>query len=324
MTAVPESASRFREALPETLPVTQALKERFEAQGYLAFDRITSEADLSIIRTTLGNLFARRAGFDEGAFYDLAGVGDEDGNFLLPQLVDPRSFAPALTNTEFFRNALEIARALLGPEATFMADHALMKPADVGGATPWHQDEAFQPGGRLRNEVSIWMPLQPVDLINGCMGFIPRSHNNGVLPHRSMNGNERIHAVECFEGFDEADAVYCPIPAGGCTIHTSRTVHGAGPNRSSRPRFAYVLVFQVPSIAIGLPQDRPWLAGKVTPRMTRRQNWMRHGGIFVHAWRRLKQTKQIGYREMAVRIASKIRTSAGYTGNNRSRSIRED
>ena len=118
MTAVEEEASRLMEVLPETLPVTQALKERFEAQGYLAFDKVTSEADLANIRSTLGNLFTRRAGFEEGAFYDLAGVGDEDGNFLLPQLVDPRSFAPTLTNTEFFRNALEIARALLGPEAT--------------------------------------------------------------------------------------------------------------------------------------------------------------------------------------------------------------
>lgn len=318
------SKNRIAEVLPEQLPVTLSLKERFEKQGYLSLERITSDTDLAYIRGVITRLFASRTGFDEGAFYDLAGTGDEDGNFLLPQLVDPRSFAPNLTNTEFFRNALEIARALLGPEATFMADHALMKPAEVGGATPWHQDEAFQLAGRERNEISIWMPLQAVDVINGCLAFIPGSHTLGVLPHRSMNGNDRIHVVECFEGFDEADAVYCPIPAGGCTIHNLRTVHGAGPNLSSRARYAYVLVFQVPSVAVSAPYDRPWLIGKLTPRMVRRQNWMRRGGMLVHAWRRVKQSKQIGYREMAVRIATKFRTSVGLARNIRSGPIAKD
>ncbi len=295
------------EAIPQRLPITPEAKALFEQQGFISFDRITSPSDVAFIRGILEELFARRAGFDEGAFYDLAGTGDEDGNFKVPQIIDPRSYAPALMNSEFVRNALEVARALLGPEAKFMGDHALNKPARVGGQTPWHQDDAFLPPSRERAEISIWMPLQPVDLVNGCMGFIPGSHLGEVLPHMSMNGNSKIHGIECCEGFSPDDAVYCPLPAGGCTIHTSRTLHGGPPNLSTQARLAYVLIFRIPSIATRISEDWPWLAGKVTPQMKRRRAWMRHGGLFIHSWRRLKQIKEFGYREAILRIRSKIR-----------------
>ena len=289
------------------LPVTPEIKARFAAQGFLALERITSDADIAFIRDTLERLFADRSGYEEGAFFDFAGAGDEDGIFKLPQLLDPRSFAPALVETEFFRNGLAVAKELLGKDTTFAADHALVKPAMTGGLTPWHQDEAFHDPELHRDAISIWMPLQAVDQVNGCMSFIPGSHLGEVLPHRSMNGDDRIHALECAGSFDVAEAVHCPMPAGGCTIHTSRTLHGAGPNKSERPRFAYVLVFHCPTKPAGSPKDHPWLVGKTTPRMNRRRAWMRHGGFLVHGWRRMKQIKHIGVRETYFRIVGKLR-----------------
>jgi ectoine hydroxylase-related dioxygenase (phytanoyl-CoA dioxygenase family) len=300
------------DAFPAQFALTSSQIASFERQGFLALDQVTSAGDLAAIRGTLENLFENRSGFAEGAFFDFAGARDQDGIFTLPQLLDPRSFAPDLLKSEFYHNAMAIARQLLGPEATFAADHALVKPALIGCPTPWHQDDAFQDSGVVRDEISIWMPLQDVDLVNGCMSFIPGTRDADVFEHRSMNGDSRIHGLECISGFDPETAVACPIPAGGCTIHTSRTVHGAGRNLSPHPRFAYVLIFNAPPRVALVSQPRPWLIGKVTSRMQRRRNWMRHGGLLIHSWRRLKQMRQIGIREMSVRVLWKTRKLFGH------------
>lgn len=48
--------------------------------------------------------------------FDFAGTDEETGPAKLPQLLDPRNFAPELVKTEFFRNAEQLAKRLLGPK----------------------------------------------------------------------------------------------------------------------------------------------------------------------------------------------------------------
>jgi hypothetical protein len=286
--------------------ISEIIKSKLAKDGFCSLDRITSDADVGRILKILEKLFERHSGFAEGAFFDFVGADDNGCDFILPQLLDPRSFAPELMKTEFFREATKIARALLGPGAHFVADHALVKPALIGPETPWHQDDAFQYCDHIRNEISIWMPLQPVDQLNGCMSFIPGSHLGDILPHRSLNGNAQIHALECYSGFNPEDGVQCPIPAGGCTIHTSRTLHAAGPNRSNSPRFAYVLIFHGPVMFPSRRAERPWLAGRASLRLDRRRKWLLRTGWFIHGWRRAKQIRHIGPHEMIMRIYRKL------------------
>jgi ectoine hydroxylase-related dioxygenase (phytanoyl-CoA dioxygenase family) len=276
---------------------TVAIQERFAgaagrktlaAQGYLVIDRITDDADVAQIREICAALFESKAGFEEGRQFDMVGADDDETGPRLPQLEHARLYAPELRQTRFFANAQLLAQELLGPEARFGFDHIIMKPAFDGAATPWHQDEAFRDPAFDYDEVSIWMPLQDVDQRNGCMTFIPGSNRGEVLPHHSPNDDVRIHAVECYAGFDPRDAVACPVRAGGCTVHTGRTVHGAGANHSDAPRYAYVLVFDLPRRPRTKRRSFPWQADKRTARMEREKAW-RHsvGGMFVLAKRKL-------------------------------------
>ena len=292
-------------------PPADVAEAAFPVNGFMALPQITSEDDLSFIRATLMRLFAQQAGRTEGLLFDFAGTDEEGGPAGLPQLLDPRNFAPELVKTEFFHNAEQLAKRLLGPRARFVADHAMLKPARDGAETPWHQDDAFRPGDVDCTEVSIWMPLQPVNEENGCLAFIPGSHKWDVLPHRWLSGDGRIHALECHTGFDPARMVLCPLPAGGCTVHTNRTLHWAGPNSSGAPRLAYVLVFGLPLQKAAQPRDHYWLANKKEPREERRQRWMRRGGYVVHVCRRISQIPQIGWREVSMRAFMKI-TRRGY------------
>jgi len=256
--------------------------------GYLAIDRITTPADVAAIRTEIERLFHRKAGYEEGMFFDFAGSEASDGSFNVPQMCGPHRFAPALLNTEFYRNALSIARQVLGPDAKLTQDHVIMKPAGSAGPTPWHQDEAFGDPGLDYHEISFWLALQDVDEINGCMSFVPGSHRRGVVPHAHSGGDPKVHAVDCSAAFDPALAVSCPLPAGGCTLHTTTTIHGAGPNRSAAPRWAYVVVIGTAPTPATVKRSYPWLEGRETARMRRRRGWLLRGGALVQGWRKVQ------------------------------------
>ena len=283
----------------------------FKENGYLALPRITSDEEVVDIRQILENLFETKAGHDQGAYFNFAGAEEDKDAPNIPQIVAPNNFAGKLKKTEFRRNVAEIARQILGPGATFHIDHTLCKPPINGAATPWHQDEAFKDPKYDYQEISIWMPLQPVNEVNGCMQFVPGSHRRGILPHRTPNDDPRIHAVECSEGFDAAEIVSCPLPAGGCTIHTGRTLHGAGPNRSNAPRYAYVLIFHVPPELAKSPKMFPWLQGKNTARMQRTNKWLESGGKFINLWRVFRNKELHDYKRTFLKLKKRL---LGYFG----------
>ena len=278
--------------------------------GYVTLPEITSGEEVAELRRIIAGLFEKKVGYDQGAYFNFAGAEEDADGPSIPQIVGPHHFAHKLKRTEFRRNATAVARQILGPQARFHVDHSMTKPPYVGAATPWHQDEAFKDPRFEYREISIWMPLQPVDDINGCMQFIPGTHKGSVLPHRNPNGDSRVHALECYEGFDPAQAVACPLPAGGCTIHFGRTIHGAGPNRSDAPRYAYVLIFHVPlDAASATVREFPWQREKNTARMQRSRTWLRQGGKYVNLWRAIRNKELRDYKRVFLKLMKRVSAS---------------
>ena len=268
MSACPPELNRA-----DTPCLTRDQTDQFHRDGYLALDALTSRQEVETLRMTLDELFQTRAGWEEGEQYDLAGTDAEGKAPALPQILDPYRLAPQLNDTCFRFNAHAVARQLLGPHTNFFYEHAILKPALYGAATPWHQDEAhrFDPGVDYEM-ISFWMALQDADEDNGCLSFIPGSHWGPVLEHQSPNNDPRIPALECVGGFDPNLAVACPVPRGGVVIHHCRVLHYAGPNPTAAPRSAYVLTFRGPSRPASHRKPFPWLAAKQTARYAPQNN----------------------------------------------------
>lgn len=288
----------------------------FRENGFLALKAITSTEEVTQLRGVFDRLLNSKAGFNEGARWDLVG-GDSTGPAKLPQIMNPVNYAPQLRDTLFRANALAIAKQLLGDEAAPFFEHAILKPAHHGAATPWHQDEAYRRDPNFDYwEISIWMPLQDVTLRNGCMQFIPGSHRGELLTHRSANNDPKNHAYECCGKFDPADAVACPLPAGGCTIHYGRTLHYAGPNQAGEARWAYILAFDVPPRARADKRSFPWSNRKPNADLVRRQAWLRRGGLIVESWRILRRGVPKNPRRLVYLMRRGLRAlSAKSTGN---------
>ncbi len=252
--------------------VTPEQKAFFEENGFLALGPITTPEELAWLRSVYDRIFAQRAGRDEGMQFDLGGSDEEGKEAALPQILSPHKYAPELNEGEFVKNALSIGRALIGDTASGGIGHAIFKPAGIGAATPWHQDEAYWDPTLQYNSVSLWMPLQEATVENGCLWFVPGSHKWDIKTHRPIGGDVRVHGLELHEpDQDELTrlAVPCPLEPGGVTVHYNRTLHYAGPNTSGIPRRALILGASLPTQPYPGHRRFPWNEIKQTPRAER-------------------------------------------------------
>jgi ectoine hydroxylase-related dioxygenase (phytanoyl-CoA dioxygenase family) len=245
---------------------------RFRRDGFVVRPGLAEADEIATLRGAYDRLFERRAGWERGDFFDML-AHEEQGatpEFRLPQLAWPSRHEPALAATPLRRATLDLARRILGPRAELVWEFAICKPARVGAATPWHQDEAsFTVGTPYRTALSVWIPLQDTDPDNGCLLYVPGSHEGPLLPHESVDGiRRRAHALRAVVQAAEleARAVAVPLRAGDAVLHHSRTLHGAGPNLSGGPRRSLTLEFAVKSQAELMRQDFPWNRGKRTGR----------------------------------------------------------
>lgn len=254
---------------PGTTSLSEAQIAQFQTQGYLALNSLVALEEIARMRTMYDALFEAKAGRDVGDHFDLAGADEEGTPAVLQQILNPSRYAPAFGELACVQSALRIATQLLGPETEAQGNHAILKPAGMGAATPWHQDEAYWNPELQYNALSVWIPLQDATLENGCMHFIPGSHRGDVVDHHPINHDPRVHGLEVENAPDESRAVACPLPAGGATFHLARTFHYAGENKTDQPRRAYIMMFGTPPQPGNEGRRFPWLELRQTARDAR-------------------------------------------------------
>jgi ectoine hydroxylase-related dioxygenase (phytanoyl-CoA dioxygenase family) len=228
----------------------------FDRDGFVRLTGFADVAEIASLRSTFDLIFG---GDVEIAAADrVALVRQDAGAGSLSQVLNPDAYAPELRETRAYRTALAVARQLLGSDATHMGMHAILKPPGGGAETPWHQDEAYWDPQWDHRAVSVWVPLQPATVDNGCMHFVPGSHRLEVLDHRLAHTS--AEALVLSEGAADVvvGPVACPVPEGGATVHANRTVHYAGPNRTDEPRRALVFAFRTPATRRSEARAFPW------------------------------------------------------------------
>jgi hypothetical protein len=273
-----ESILGEQTSLP-TIGLTDDQVAQFHREGFLVLDTPQiSPSDVEWCRKVLRELIERGTGSDNGRNFDLLARTGGDGK-RSPQMLSPSLYATELRQLKFREAAQCIAEQLIGPEASFAGDHAVLKPPHVGGPTPWHQDEALRDPAYDYNEISMWIALNDSTLENGAMAYIPGSHLGEVLPHRLYGGATDANCIECYQGFDEQTAAVRPIRAGSIIIHHGRTIHGASGNTTDSPRLAYILSYTVPPTPRADHRDFPWLDKLRQRSREKRKQYLARGGV---------------------------------------------
>ena len=215
--------------------------------GFAAIDRITDPADILSIFELVEEIISHENAHRD-SMHDLGDDGEISGQPKILEIASPSEMSPALLQTAFFKRALGISKAVLGPAARLLFDHCIIKPAFNNTATAWHQDCAY---GRMitlsARRLHWWLPLQDATSENGCMEFVAGSHLGPVLRHRLRT--PRAHALQA-QLPPGTKLVSCPLPVGGATVHLPKTLHGTGPNNTSESRLAWI-------VQIGIKGWRP-------------------------------------------------------------------
>lgn len=235
--------------------------EFYRTNGYLACEQVTTPEELAWLSDVYDALINRPMSGALDTVFDVAAPYGSKAPPKLGQLLFPERHVPQIRETAMWRNARRIATRLLEVDASEVEHwgHILYKTARGGNETPWHQDEAYWDVDLHYHAIGAWMPLQDVDVDNGCLWFLPGSHRGSVLRHRHLGGDPSVHVLELSDPLDTSAAVPVPLPAGGMSFHHPRLLHYARENSSATIRRAWANEFQTAPIKRDKPADRPWV-----------------------------------------------------------------
>ncbi len=136
------------------------------------------------------------------------------------------------------------ASQLLGNKAVrFWHDQLFYKPAHHGGVVAWHQDYSYWTRTKPMQHLTCWVALDDVSKENGCLYYVPGSHNWGLLDKPDLAGD--MEGLNAFLTPDQTRQFEKKVPIemkkGYGTFHHPLMVHGSYENKSARPRRAFVL-----------------------------------------------------------------------------------
>jgi ectoine hydroxylase-related dioxygenase (phytanoyl-CoA dioxygenase family) len=119
-------------------------------------------------------------------------------------------------------------------------DQALIKKP-WANPTSWHLDTPFWSFSD-RRALSIWVALDDATLENGCLFFIPGSHQITTFDNPGIGKN--MDAVfDFYPQLRNASSVAAPMKAGSCSFHCGLTIHGAHANMTPGYRRAMTCAY---------------------------------------------------------------------------------
>jgi hypothetical protein len=157
---------------------------------------------------------------------------------------------------------VDLVEQVLGPDIILWGSSLFAKPAGVGKRVQWHQDSNWWPMKPMVT-CTVWIAIDEASPGNGCLRYIPGSHQWPVMPH--LDQEEEGLLGDCIErsmlaGALPRDIVLSP----GCfSMHQANLVHGSEPNCSSRRRAGLVVRYMPATAHFDRSDARPDRAGQL-------------------------------------------------------------
>jgi len=129
------------------------------------------------------------------------------------------------------------AQLMQSPSARLFHEHVLVKEAEAGVATPWHQDYPYYCIDAMKT-VSLWIPLDDVPR-ERTLEFVAGSHLSGKFyrPQRfngqPLNDNDGLEEIPDIDNHrQDYSIIGWALKAGDAVAFDYRAVHGAPANTS--------------------------------------------------------------------------------------------
>lgn len=138
---------------------------------------------------------------------------------------------------------------ILGENFLCWGTHYFCKTPGDPHRVAWHQDASYWPLTPSRT-VTVWLAIDDVDVENGAMKVIPRSHLHGQIDFDDSSPDEKNvlgQTVNDAETYGDAPVPQC-MRAGQISLHSDLLLHGSEPNPSQRRRCGLTMRFCPPTV----------------------------------------------------------------------------
>jgi len=213
----------------------------FKTQGYLPDIKVLSHFQADKLLEELADLSNPQSPGNE-LFHEYHSNESKDPNKILFHALGAWRIKPSFHDILWAPGFLIPASQLLGGAVRFWHDQLFCKPARHGGVVAWHQDYSYWTRTQPMQHLTCWIALDDANEENGCLHYIPQSHEWDLLPVTGLAGDmESIKSALKPWQFDKFKSTPVPLKKGYATFHHPLTIHGSFENRSAFPRRAVVL-----------------------------------------------------------------------------------
>ena len=217
--------------------------EQFKQDGFLAGVKLLDEEQVQAIRKELEKI-ADPSHPGHHLFYEFHSNESSDPSTILFHALGAWRIEQGLHDILWNPRFLVAASQLLGNQPVrFWHDQIFWKPPRQGGVVAWHQDYSYWTRTIPIAHLTCWCALDDATKENGCLQYIPGSHEWGLLPKPVIAGElEGIHEFLNEEQLDKMSRPsFATVKAGEAIFHHPLTLHASGANKSQSPRRAFVL-----------------------------------------------------------------------------------
>lgn len=206
--------------------------ERYQRDGFLAIEGFLDTDELEKWRAVTDDAVEQRlaatgAGNKPGASYYAQ---------VFTQCIRLADTHEGMRELMFDPRLGEVGATLSGVDGVRLwHDQALIKPP-YGNPTAWHLDNPYW-SFSSDSAISIWIALDDATLANGCLWYLPGTHQTATQQNPGIGENMR-DIFKFYPAWENIEAVATPVAAGGAVFHNGLVAHGAGANMTPRPRRA--------------------------------------------------------------------------------------
>jgi len=207
----------------------------YKEVGAIVVEGVLDDVTRAHMKKVLADLVERsRAVKTHDSVYDLEpGHGSEEPR--VRRIKTPHLVHPVFADFMHAPKLLGILRDLLGDDVRLHGSKLNLKAPRFGSPVEWHQDWAFYPHTN-DDLLAVGVMLDDTTVENGALYILPGTHKGPTYDHHGADG--RFCGAMDFgtAGLRFEDAVPCVGPAGSCSFHHVRIVHGSAQNTSNRSR----------------------------------------------------------------------------------------
>ena len=209
---------------------------RYQRDGFIVVEGLLDDMTRQRMKNVLAELIeSSRVVSAHTDVYDLE-PGHSATEPRVRRIKKPHLVNPVFADFMRSPRLLEVLSALLGPSGVRLHGSKLnLKAPEYGSPVEWHQDWAFYP--HTNDDVlAVGVLLDDATPENGPLLLAPGSHRWPTYDHHGADGHFCGAFDATKEGLDLSGAVALTAPAGSCSFHHVRAVHGSAQNRSKASR----------------------------------------------------------------------------------------